>query len=136
MPQSPGKPIRLTDAEWKVMAVVWKQAPVTVRDVVEALRGETAWAYSTVKTLLARLVDKGALTSEKRGNAGVFEPRITERQARGSAVRALLDRAFQGTVGSLVHHLVSEENLSQKDHAELSKALQGLDSEASDEDLP
>lgn len=123
----PSKPPRLTEAEWKVMGVVWAGAPVTVRQVVDAVEAETGWAYSTVKTLLGRLVEKGVLSTEKRGAAGIFEPLVSEREARGSALRALVDRAFQGTVGSLVHHLVAEESLSESEQEELRSWLEDPD---------
>jgi BlaI family transcriptional regulator, penicillinase repressor len=88
---------------------------------------ETGWAYTTAKTVLDRLVEKGVLRVDKRGNTSYYEPLVSCREARHSAVRALLDRAFDGTVGSLLHHLVSEERLSRRDREQLAAMLDQLD---------
>ena len=114
--------IPISDAEWKVMEAVWHRHPTTVREVFEALEAETGWAYSTVKTMLTRLVEKGALAVEIRGNARWFTPQVTAREARRSALRSLVERAFGGTFSSLVQHMVSEGEVSGRDRETL-KAL-------------
>lgn len=116
--------MHFSEAEWKVMKVLWQQHPASVRDLLDVLDADTGWAYSTVKTLLARLVDKGAVRVDKRANTSLFEPLVAEPEAQRSALRALLDRAFDGTFGALVHHLVAEEKLSPRDRDEL-RALLG-----------
>lgn len=122
--------MRLSDAEWTVMQAVWNRAPASARDVLDEVGEETGWAYTTVKTLLARLVEKGALSegrSERQTNVNIYEPRITRNEARGSALRSLLDRAFDGTFGSLFQHLITEERLSARDVQTLERMLQEVD---------
>lgn len=119
--------MKLSDSEWTVMNAVWKQTPATARDVLERTAAETDWAYTTVKTILARLVDKGALRERKRANVSLYEPVVSRGQARHSAVRSLLDKAFDGTFGSLFHHLVAEEKLSKKERDKLATLLSELD---------
>lgn len=109
--------MELTETEWRVMNVVWEHHPVRVREVLERLEDETGWAYSTVKTILTRLADKGALTVRAEGNARLYAPALSRDDARGSAVRSLLDRAFGGTVGALVHHVLDARDISKKDRA-------------------
>jgi BlaI family penicillinase repressor len=121
--------MKLSDAEWTVMNAVWERSPASVRDVLERIGGETGWAYTTVKTILERLVEKGALSASKRANASLFEPRVTQRQARRSAVRSLVEKAFDGTFGSLLTHLVAEEKLSARDRHKLAEMLEELDRE-------
>ncbi|MDA8016212.1 MAG: BlaI/MecI/CopY family transcriptional regulator [Thermoanaerobaculia bacterium] len=123
------EPAQLSDAEWTVMDAVWKRGEVTVRDVLTDVQGETDWAYSTVKTLLQRLVEKGAVSREKRGNTSVFRPAVEQKAARGAALRALVRRAFDGTLGTLVHHLVADERLSRREREDLERILrdEGLD---------
>jgi BlaI family penicillinase repressor len=111
--------MRFSEAEWKVMRVVWRQPGAAVREIVAELADDTAWSYSTVKTMLARLAEKGALTLVKDGNLYRYTAAVAEREAQRSAVRSLLDRAFDGTLGSLLHHLVAEEKLSRRDVEEL-----------------
>jgi len=99
--------------------------------VLEEIGRETGWAYTTVKTLLARMVAKGAVRARKRGNASQYEPAVSPATARRSAVRALVDRAFQGAVAPLLHHLVEEERLSAADRAELKRRIRAIEKEVS-----
>lgn len=119
--------MKLSDAEWKVMRMVWQQPGCTVRDVMAVLEGGTEWSYSTVKTLLARLEEKGAVAVDRGETQSRYRPLVAETEARRSALRGFLERTFDGTVGALVHHLVAEEKLSPGELAEL-KAL--LDAES------
>lgn len=119
--------MRLSDAEWTVMQAVWNRAPASARDVLDEVGEETGWAYTTVKTLLARLVEKGALSEGRQANVNIYEPRITRNEARGSALRSLLDRAFDGTFGSLFQHLIAEERLSARDVKTLERMLHEVD---------
>jgi BlaI family penicillinase repressor len=114
----------LSDAEWKVMEALWERSPATVRDVVERVGRDTGWAYTTVKTMLERMVEKGAIRRRARDRVGWFEPVLTRRAARRSAVRSLLDRAFDGAFGSLLHHLVAEERLSAADRRRIREMLE------------
>ena len=113
------RPPPLSGAEWKVMDALWEGAPASWREVVERLRGRTGWAYTTVQTLLSRLVEKGA-ARQRKGEAGnLYEAAFTRAVARRSAVRTLLDRAFDGAFGNLLHHLAEEEPLSPADRERL-----------------
>lgn len=124
--------MRLTDSEWIVMKALWREAPATVREVLERLEDKTDWAYTTVKTMLTRLAEKGLVRMSRRGNAILFEPAITQAQARRSALQALLDKAFDGAFGSLVQHLLLEQQLSPRDRQKLAGLLSELDAEEKD----
>ena len=115
--------MKLTEAEWTVMQAVWRRSPASARDVLEAVGGETRWAYTTVKTLLGRLVEKGALHERRRANQSFYEPRVTRGEARRSALRGLVERAFGGSLSTLVQHMASEERLSRKDRERLARLL-------------
>jgi BlaI family penicillinase repressor len=114
----------LSDAEWKVIRALWRRHPASARDVLEELHGETRWAYSTVKTLLARLVAKQAAAVRLRANTSLYEPLITEAEARRTEVRLLIDRAFGGASVPLLRFVLTEEKLSAKDRAELREMLE------------
>ena len=120
-------PLKLSDAEWTVMQAVWAGAPASARDVLDRVGRDTEWAYTTVKTLLARLVEKDALSVRMRGNVSLYEPLITKRQAQVAALRSLVEKAFDGTFGSLVHHLIAEEKLSSRDRRALARMLEEAD---------
>ncbi|MBL8857330.1 MAG: BlaI/MecI/CopY family transcriptional regulator [Planctomycetes bacterium] len=113
--------MKLNESEWIAMQAVWDCAPASARDVFERVQAQTNWAYTTVRTVLARLVEKGALREKKQGRASLYEPRLTRDAARRAAVRSLLDKAFDGTFGALVHHMVASEKLDKKERAKLAR---------------
>ncbi|MEZ5977582.1 MAG: BlaI/MecI/CopY family transcriptional regulator [Planctomycetota bacterium] len=115
--------MRLSDTEWTVMQAVWQLEPSTAREVHAAVEAETAWSYSTVRTLLTRLVEKGALTESKRGNQSVYESVLSSTDARRTALRSLVEKAFGGTFGSLVQHLAAEEKLTRKERDEIARLV-------------
>lgn len=63
--------MKLSDTEWTVMHVLWKRSPASVRDVLEAVEADTGWAYTTVKTILGRLAEKGVVAVRKRANTSL-----------------------------------------------------------------
>ena len=109
------------------MTALWERSPASVRDILERIGPKTDWAYSTVKTILERLVEKKALRVRKRANSGIFEPLITRQEARRTAVRSLLEKAFDGGFGSLVQHLFAEEKLSRHERRQLIGMLEKLE---------
>ena len=119
--------MKFSDSEWMVMIALWERSPASVRDVLERIEPKTGWAYSTVKTILERLVEKEAVRVRKRGNSGLFEPLVSLQEARRTAVRSLVEKAFDGAFGSLFLHLFSEEKLSRKDRRQLTQMLEELD---------
>ena len=118
--------MKLSEAEWKVMTVVWRRHPVSARGVLESLPRGTDWAYTTVKTLLTRLVRKGALKETREGQAALYTPAVSEQQARRSAVRGLMQRAFGG-YAPMLHFLLEEDELSESDRRELKRLLAQAD---------
>lgn len=116
--------MRLSETEWRVMNVLWDHGPRSARQVLDEVGDATEWAYTTVKTILSRLAEKGAVSVSMRGNASVYAPEVTRDDARRSALRGLLDRAFDGTFGSLIHHLVEDETLTAGDRRELRTLLE------------
>jgi predicted transcriptional regulator len=116
--------MRLTDAEWIVMRAVWKDAPATARSVMERAEATAGWAYTTVKTMLDRLVEKGALEARRDGAATLYVPRLTEEEARRHAADDLAESAFGGSVGAMVHWLLGRERLSRRERDDLRALLE------------
>jgi BlaI family penicillinase repressor len=117
--------MKLTEAEWQIMNALWEKHPATAREVMDRLPAGVKWAYTTIKTMLTRLVDKKVVCEAKQGNISVYDPLISQRKARLSAFRSLLETAFDGAVGPLVHFLVEEEQLTPRQKKELAKIVQG-----------
>ena len=120
--------MKLTDAEWQIMKALWEKHPATAREVAERLPTGVSWAYTTIKTMLSRLADKKAVSERKQGNTSVYKPLITQIKARRSAFRSLLDQAFDGAVGPLMHFLVEEKQLTDKQKDQLIEILGQEDS--------
>ena len=83
--------MKISDAEWRVMRVVWQHREVTAADVIEQLVPETGWNHRTVRTLLGRLVDKGALVAEEEGNRYVYRSKGTERRCVRDESRSFVE---------------------------------------------
>ena len=112
-------PEELTEAEWTIMKVVWEQEPCTAGTVQETLAETKAWAYSTVKTTMDRMADKGFLTIEKIRNLQLFRARISEVDAKRAEFRKMLKRAFDGALTPMMQFLIEHEGLSQDEAAQL-----------------
>jgi BlaI family transcriptional regulator, penicillinase repressor len=116
--------MKLTKAEWQIMNALWEAHPATAREVMEHLPKGVKWAYTTIKTMLTRLVEKRAVCESKQGNTSVYDPLLSQRKARISAFRSLVDQAFDGAMGPLVHFRIEEKQLTPKQQAELVALLQ------------
>ncbi len=116
--------MKLTEAEWQIMKALWEKHPATAREVMDRLPAGVKWAYTTIKTMLTRLVEKRAVSEAKQGNISLYDPLISQRKARLSAFRSLLETAFDGAMGPLVHFLVEEEQLTPKQKKELARLAQ------------
>jgi BlaI family transcriptional regulator, penicillinase repressor len=115
---------RISDAEWTVMKAAWQLGPATAKEVVEQLKSETDWKPKTIHTLLGRLVQKGALASEKPGREYVFKPLVTEQECRLAASRSFLARVFDGEIAPFLACFLEREKLTRKEIAELKSILE------------
>ncbi len=116
--------MKLTEAEWQIMNALWQEHPATARQIMDRLDRRVNWAYTTIKTMLTRLVEKKAVSEAKQGNTSLYEPLVSQQKARRSAFRSLLDQAFDGAVGPLVHFLAEEEQLTAREKRALRRILE------------
>ena len=110
---------KITDSELEVMKLLWRAKdalPVTV--IREKLQESKGWEPATIKTLIARLVSKGAVRQEKR-NVFYYSPVITEKEYSSWATKDLITRIYNGKARDLIASLVNSDGLSQDDIAEL-----------------
>lgn len=114
----------LTDAEARVMAVLWRLRTATVGDVVAALKTTRAVAYSTVQTILRILETKGYVTHDKVARAFVYHPLVDERQARRRALRHLVSRLFDGSPSLLVLNVLEDEAIDRAELRRLKKMIE------------
>ncbi len=113
----------LTKAEWQIMNALWKKYPASVRDVIGNLEEDVDWAYTTVKTMLDRLVKKGVLKVKKERNVSMYEPVVSQKKTKQAAIKTFVNQVFEGAVEPLMHHLLAEEELSKKEKEELVRIL-------------
>lgn len=118
MPQLP----RISAAEWEVMIVIWDRHPVTASEVVEQL-SQKAWSPRTIKSMLGRLVKKGALAVEAEGNRYLYRPRVSREACVAGETRSFVERVFGGDPASLLVHFAHERVISVEDLAELKRIL-------------
>ncbi|MCX7676567.1 MAG: BlaI/MecI/CopY family transcriptional regulator [Alteraurantiacibacter sp.] len=121
-----GSSERISEAEHAVMEVLWRGSPLSASDVYEALREDRGWTLPTVKTLLSRLVNKGALDVATQGRRFLYTPRIARKVYVGKESRRLVDRLFGGRAAPLFAHLAENEQLTNEDIAEIARLLEEL----------
>lgn len=107
------RPTTLTNAEHRIMEVIWARGSATVAEVVEALEGKDA--YTTILTLMRILKAKGFLLSRKEGRAHVFTPRVDRNTVARKAVHQLLTRFFSGSPSELVLSFLREEEITPEE---------------------
>ncbi|MBC8183451.1 BlaI/MecI/CopY family transcriptional regulator [candidate division KSB1 bacterium] len=121
--------MRLSESEWQIMNALWQRYPASARELIERLPKNINWAYTTLKTMLTRLVAKNVVSERKRANTSIYEPLITRSKARRNALQSLMDQAFDGAMGPLMHFLIEDQKLSKKQRQELLQLLQNENSE-------
>ena len=109
----------LTEAEWEIIKVVWDEEPCTAPDVQELLEKQTKWSYSTVKTMMDRMVNKGLLKTERIRNLILYSSAITKQQAQRGEMLKTARRAFDGAFTPLVQFVLESGELSLKELNEL-----------------
>lgn len=112
-------PIELTEAEWEIMRIVWEKEPCTAGMVQEELAQDKDKAYSTIKTTMDRMVDKGFLQIRKMRNLQLFKSCVSEIDAKRGEFRRMLKRAFDGALTPMMQFLIEHEGLSKKEASEL-----------------
>jgi len=111
--------IELTEAEWTVIKAVWENEPCAAPAIQEKLFKRTEWTYSTVRTLMDRMVAKDLLTAEKVRNLTLYRSAVTRAQAQRGELLYALKHAFNGALTPMVQCLLETNPLSREELAEL-----------------
>jgi BlaI family transcriptional regulator, penicillinase repressor len=119
---------RISDAEHAVMEILWNEAPLTASIVSERLEGHQDWTLATVKTLLSRLLAKGALVAESEGRKFLYRPMIARSDYVSGESKRLVDRLFGGRLSPLVAQMAAAETLSAQDISEIEALLREMKS--------
>lgn len=114
---------RISDAEWQVMKVVWKRCRCTAHEVIASLAANTDWGPATVRTLLNRLLRKGALRFERKGKEYFYSPAFPEQEFKAAEAESFLEKVFDGALSPLLSHFVQSRRLSESEIKELESIL-------------
>ena len=115
--------VELTQAEWEIMKVVWEKQPCAAGTVQETMAKNRDRAYSTVKTTMDRMTEKGFLQIEKIRNLQLFRSCISEVDAKRGEFRKMLKRAFDGALMPMMQFLIEHEGLSKEQASQLRKLV-------------
>jgi BlaI family penicillinase repressor len=107
------KELQISDAEWDVMEPIWVAGECTAAEVIKQLRATHDWNHSTIRTLLARLVEKGALDYDVDGSRYIYRAAVSRQSCVRQESRSLLKKAFGGDVTALLTHFVEESSLDR-----------------------
>src|SRR5512136_2180712 len=117
-------PPSISNAEWEVIRALWQQGAMAARDVYAALPEGHGWAYKTVKTLLSRLVAKGALEYEQIGNSYLYRAAYTRNQMTRREVKGFVERVLQGSALPMLARFIEQNELSPEEIEQLHKLLE------------
>ena len=103
---------QISEAEFEVMKIVWKHAPISTNEITEKLMKTTAWSPKTIQTLIKRLVTKGALSYEKQSRVFVYTPLVKENEYIGQESSSFLKRFYHGDITAMVSSYIENDKLS------------------------
>ena len=113
----------LSPAEWEVMKTLWDGGPLNARSVFAALPGGHKWAFQTVKTLLSRMVVKGAVAYDQVGNSYLYRAAVAREELTRHEVQSVFDRVVGAAVSPVLAHFIDEANLSDEEIQKLKRLL-------------
>ena len=106
---------QISESEYEVMKIVWKCAPINTNEITEKLLKTTAWSPKTIQTLIKRLVNKGALTYEKKVRILVYTPPVKEDEYVGQESRSFLKRFYDGDITAMLSAYIENDRLSDSE---------------------
>jgi BlaI family transcriptional regulator, penicillinase repressor len=119
--------VPISEAESRVMEVLWQASPLSSEQIVAAVQKHSDWHEKTIRTLLNRLLSKSAVEASRDGRRYLYSPLLSRAQWQSQESHSLLDRVFGGRVAPLLAHFNQHEKLSAKDVAELRKLIDAIE---------
>lgn len=115
---------RISEAEWEVLRLFWQHPELTAQEVVDLLRGKTSWQMPTIKSLINRLVKKGALKFKREGRGYRYSAAVAESACLRAEADSFLDRFFGGSLTPMMAHFLGSKKLSAAEIAQIKKLLE------------
>lgn len=117
----------ISAAESQIMQALWRRSPLTAEEIAAEVAGPQGWSEATVKSLINRLLTKGAVEAEKTGRRYLYRPCVDRTTYLSQESRGLLDRLFDGRIAPLVSHFSKTDQLTAEDIAELRRLIAEID---------
>lgn len=114
---------QISEAEFEVMKVIWKFAPISTNEITDRLLKTTSWSAKTIQTLIKRLVTKGALTYEKQGRVFVYTPLVEENEYINQQSNSFLNRFYGGNISAMLSSYLENNQLSETELRNLRSIL-------------
>lgn len=114
---------QISEAEFEVMKVIWKFAPISTNEITDRLLKTTSWSAKTIQTLIKRLVTKGALTYEKQGSVFVYTPLVEENEYINQQSNSFLNRFYDGNISAMLSSYLENNQLSETELRNLRSIL-------------
>lgn len=116
---------KLSDAEWKILDLLWKRGPMTLMEITYALEAETGWQRTTVVSFLKRMEAKEAVYHIEGERAKLFYPKAEQAKTKLKETQSFLDKVYRGNVGLMLSNMMAQEALSNEEIEELVDILKG-----------
>ncbi len=116
---------QISEAEFEVMKIIWKYAPISTNEITERLMKTTDWNPKTIQTLIRRLVTKGALTYEKQSRVFVYTPLVDQEEYIGQESASFLNRFYNGDISAMLSAYIDHDRLSDAEIHTLRALLSG-----------
>lgn len=115
--------VKISEAEWQIMKVIWEKAPVTAVDIIAALKPRTQWSPTTVYTLIQRLMKKKMIQIKEGSSPYVYRPLVTKEQVRREENQSFLNRVYDGSLNLMLAQFLDDIQLSDEEIEDLRKIL-------------
>jgi Predicted transcriptional regulator len=121
------KSLNISESEWKVMKVLWERPGLTLREIAGGLE-DTDWSYTTIRTLVTRLLEKEAIAADKSSGNFKYHAAVSENDCKKKEINRFLSRVFDGSASMLVSTLTKDSNLTEEERKELMSIIGKMES--------
>lgn len=121
--------MKISDAEWEILKVLWKKPNSNLKEIAEELKN-TSWSYTTIRTLVTRLMEKGAIDADKSSTSNFkYRPVLRENEYKATKAKNFLEKVFDGSASMMMASLVHGGGLSEEEAKKLKAFVEGMEEE-------
>ena len=114
---------KISEAEWRIMKVVWEESPLNTTQIINRLKSETSWKPKTIHSLISRLIKKEALGADKLSAPHQFYPLVSKEDCMKEEIGSFIQKVYDGSYYHLVANFISNEKMSEQEIEYLKKIL-------------